>query len=54
MNKKSREEGNRPPEFLSTHPDPEYRMTDIAKNLAPALEAYNSALDAGVRPRCSL
>jgi predicted Zn-dependent protease len=54
MNAKSRESGNRPPEWMSTHPDPEFRMTDIAKNLAPALQAYHSALDAGVRPRCSL
>jgi predicted Zn-dependent protease len=54
MNKRADEEVNRPPEFLSTHPDPEYRMTDIAKSLAPALAAYHSALDAGVRPRCSL
>lgn len=41
-------------EWLSTHPDPEFRMTDIAKNLSPALVEYNNALDAGVRPRCSL
>ena len=44
--------GRRPPEFLSTHPDPEYRMQDIAKNLSPALKIYNDALDAGVRPAC--
>jgi predicted Zn-dependent protease len=45
---------NRPPEWLSTHPDPELRMTDIARNLSPALVEYNNALDAGVRPRCAL
>ena len=44
----------RPPEWLSTHPDPEYRLADIARNLAPALIAYNQALDSGVRPRCRL
>jgi len=44
----------RPPEWLSTHPDPDYRLSDIAKNLAPALVIYNEALDAGVRPRCRL
>jgi predicted Zn-dependent protease len=54
MDKRSREAGNRPPEFLSTHPDPEGRMTDIARNLSSALATYHSALDAGVRPRCSL
>ncbi|MDX1562145.1 MAG: M48 family metallopeptidase [Gammaproteobacteria bacterium] len=48
------ERRQRPPDFLSTHPDPELRMTDIARNLAPALQAYHDALDAGVRPRCSL
>lgn len=44
----------RPPEWLSTHPDPDFRLADIARNLAPALVAYNQALDAGVRPRCRL
>lgn len=48
------EPGSRPPEFLSTHPEPRDRMTDMARNLAPALVAYNAALDAGVRPRCQL
>lgn len=48
-----RENKNRPPDWLSTHPDPEFRMTDIAKNLAPALVEYNKALDAGVRPHCN-
>lgn len=54
MDQKSRTSGNRQPEFLSTHPDPEGRMTDIARNLSSALATYHSALDAGVRPRCSL
>ncbi len=44
----------RPPEWLSTHPDPDFRLADIARNLAPALVAYNQALDAGVRPGCRL
>jgi predicted Zn-dependent protease len=47
-------EGQRPVEWLSTHPDPEYRMGDIASNLAPALVEYNRALDSGVRPNCHL
>jgi len=46
--------GQRPPEWLSTHPDPEFRMVDIAKSLSPALTEWNDAWDAGVRPRCSL
>jgi predicted Zn-dependent protease len=45
---------SRPPEWLSTHPDPEFRLQDMARNLAPALETYNKALDSGVRPRCHL
>ena len=53
MAEESRQSRNRPPEWLSTHPDPEFRMTDIAKNLAPALVEYNKALDAGVRPHCA-
>jgi predicted Zn-dependent protease len=43
----------RPPEIFSTHPDPDFRMRDIALNsLTPSLIAYNEALDAGVRPLC--
>lgn len=44
----------RTPEFLSTHPDPDFRMEDMARNLTPALKIYNDALDSGVRPRCSI
>jgi predicted Zn-dependent protease len=40
--------------MLSTHPEPQLRMEDMARNLSPALVTYNEALDAGVRPRCSL
>jgi predicted Zn-dependent protease len=53
MSEEAKRNRNRPPDWLSTHPDPEFRMTDIAKNLAPALIEYNKALDAGVRPHCS-
>lgn len=35
--------GNRPPEFLSTHPSPENRRADIDKNLPKAMEYYNAA-----------
>jgi len=44
----------RPPAWLSTHPDPDFRMVDMARNLSPALTTYNQSLDAGVRPRCRL
>jgi len=46
--------GERQPEWLSTHPDPELRRQDMAGNLAPALKTYNDALDSGIRPRCHL
>jgi predicted Zn-dependent protease len=44
----------RPSEFVSTHPSPDTRMADLASNLAPALIEYNAAVEAGVRPNCSL
>jgi predicted Zn-dependent protease len=44
----------RPAEFVSTHPLPDTRMTDLARNLAPALVEYNAAREAGQRPSCGL
>jgi predicted Zn-dependent protease len=41
-------------ELLSTHPDPELRMREMAANLSPALILYNDALDSGVRPGCRI
>lgn len=35
--------GNRPPEFLSTHPSPESRRADLQKHLPKALEYYRAA-----------
>ncbi len=35
--------GNRPPEFLSTHPSPETRRGDIDKHLPRALEFYKAS-----------
>lgn len=35
--------GNRPPEFLSTHPSPESRRADLQKRLPKALEYYKAA-----------
>lgn len=35
--------GNKTPEFLSTHPNPETRIADIQKNLSKALEYYKAA-----------
>jgi predicted Zn-dependent protease len=36
------EGGARPPEFLSTHPDPENRIKDLNNHMNKALEYYNS------------
>lgn len=35
--------GNRPPEFLSTHPSPESRRADLQKHLPKALEYYKAS-----------
>lgn len=35
--------GSRPPEFLSTHPNPEHRRADIQKHLPKALEYYKAS-----------
>ncbi|WKS95043.1 M48 family metallopeptidase [Riemerella columbina] len=35
--------GSRPPEFLSTHPNPEHRRADIQKHLPRALAFYQKA-----------
>ena len=47
-------QSGRVPEFLSTHPSPDARMTELARNLVPALIEYNAAQEAGVRPDCYL
>jgi predicted Zn-dependent protease len=44
--------GARPPLFLSTHPAPEDRMSDLISLMSDALERYNAALDRGIRPVC--
>ncbi|QOW11265.1 M48 family metallopeptidase [Kaistella flava (ex Peng et al. 2021)] len=35
--------GNRPPEFLSTHPNPDTRRADLEKHMSKALEYYRAA-----------
>jgi len=41
-----------PPEFLSTHPSDDRRMTALARSLTPPLIAYNKAVEAGLRRTC--
>lgn len=36
-------QGQRPPEFLSTHPSPEHRRADLDMHMAKALEYYQKA-----------
>lgn len=44
----------RPPEFASSHPSPDTRMSDLVPHLVDALEEYNAAREAGNRPNCGL
>lgn len=44
--------GSRPPEFLSTHPNPETRIGDLRKRMGQAVPLMEQARAAGRRPRC--
>jgi predicted Zn-dependent protease len=41
----AREDGRRPPEFLSTHPDPESRIRDLKTLMPNALSHYRPLPD---------
>lgn len=43
---------SRPPEFLSTHPDPSARIGEMQKRAAGLMPAYEAARAAGRRPNC--
>ena len=45
-------EGQRPPEFLSTHPDPLTRIEALKRKIPSVLPTYEAAVAAGRRPRC--
>ena len=45
--------GSRPPEFLSTHPDPSARISEMRSRAASLLPTYEQARAAGRRPNCS-
>lgn len=49
MNKLS---GERPPEFLSTHPAPETRMQELEQKMAQAQVHKKAAWHAGRKPKC--
>ena len=44
--------GNRSPEWLSTHPDPQARMAEMNQRAAGLMPTYQQALANGRRPRC--
>ncbi|HET8818263.1 MAG TPA: M48 family metallopeptidase [Xanthomonadaceae bacterium] len=48
-----REGGSRPPEFLSTHPDPSARIGEMRQRAAQLLPTYEAARDAGRTPSCA-
>ncbi len=45
--------GQRPPEFLSTHPSDDRRLDDLIKAMTPALIASNEAQEAGRAANCA-
>lgn len=46
-------DGQRPPQFLSTHPAPENRIAALNNRLEHAMAIYQQARSAGRRPNCS-
>lgn len=44
--------GSRPPEILSTHPNPESRMDELRNRAAGLASVYQQAQAAGKRPHC--
>lgn len=44
--------GERPPVFLSTHPDPQGRINELESRMQSALNLYQQARGAGRRPSC--
>ena len=44
--------GSRPPEFLSTHPDPSARISEMRSRAQSLLPTYEQARAAGRRPSC--
>lgn len=44
--------GQKPPEFLSTHPSSQTRMTDLQARMSHAMAIYEDARSRGVKPNC--
>jgi len=45
--------GSRPPEWLSTHPDPQSRLGELRNRATGLMPVYEQARAAGRRPSCS-
>ena len=45
--------GNKPPEFMSSHPSDETRIRNLSERLNTAMPIYEQARAAGRQPRCS-
>ena len=43
---------NRPPQWLSTHPDPQSRINELARRADGLMPEYDAARKAGRRPNC--
>ncbi|MCB1583177.1 MAG: M48 family metallopeptidase [Marinicella sp.] len=46
--------GKRPPEFLSTHPEPQNRIAKLTKFMGKALEYEKQAKSQGLNPQCRI
>ena len=44
--------GSRPPEWLSTHPDPKARIGELSKRAESLMPVYEQARAAGRKPKC--
>ena len=45
-------DGSRQPEWLSTHPDPQSRISELRNRASGLLPVYERAVSAGKRPKC--
>ncbi len=44
--------GSRPPEWISTHPDPESRINELRARASDLVPVFEQARAAGKRPNC--
>ena len=46
--------GDKPPEFMSTHPSDDTRIKDLKSKLPEAMAQYTAAKNKGEKPNCKL